>query len=543
MKIAVLDAWPNHAETAEREFIARVLLACQRLGIDCETCVTSGDVDAFCPDFVFVTHEYSAKLTEFPTIGVIWSPLSFFAEDPYKIASMRSWDGYLVGGIKQRKFAEQLQRGLAIAKPIGDGLFLPVANESEFSADAALADPAVFYAGIHWDGVRHSELLQACDKRGFLRAYGPASRMVDYGAAYCGALPFDGQALPAAIARTGLALCLHRKEHRDDDCPSMRLFETLAVGALPICDDIGFARRYLQDIAYFLDPDCSGDAQADGIAAIIDQVRADPEAARARAKRGKDWFARSWSLEHRIRSVLLPLARRLRIAFPNTATAMTSRPPNCDIVMPLAEGCDADLRLSLQSLAATDSTGIQLALVVVGIGVANTKAMQQAAEIAPAVPVRSVPASATSLRDALVESAADFVTMLRPGDRVFPQHFRQLHHAFLRMPTAALASSETIRDLGQARDPAPNFFGPLKRDIPEHRRLVRSPLLTQGGRWAAGSPLVPGSWMSRRPALRFLPSCGADDLQQAILVATDRFGPRVFTGLPGLIRQVGCQSA
>ena len=65
--------------------------------------------------------------------------------------------------------------------------------------------------------------------------------------------PFDGASIYNILAYHGLALCLHKDEHRAADTPSMRLFEAAAAGCLIISDGIPFARRVLGDAAFHLD--------------------------------------------------------------------------------------------------------------------------------------------------------------------------------------------------------------------------------------------------------------------------------------------------
>ena len=78
MRIAVINSFPNRPNTAEREFIERFHIACNAIKIDCATVTTSDEIVDARPDLVLATHEFSRKLTQFPTLGLIWSPLSFF---------------------------------------------------------------------------------------------------------------------------------------------------------------------------------------------------------------------------------------------------------------------------------------------------------------------------------------------------------------------------------------------------------------------------------------------------------------------------------
>lgn len=97
MRIAVLNSWPNLEFSAEREFIARLMQACSNLNWTCIEVVTSEDILRADVDCVLTTHEYSPKLTAVPTIGLLWSPPTFFQDDPIRVRSILSYDGYLAG--------------------------------------------------------------------------------------------------------------------------------------------------------------------------------------------------------------------------------------------------------------------------------------------------------------------------------------------------------------------------------------------------------------------------------------------------------------
>ena len=79
MRIAVLNSWPNLEYSAEREFIARLKLACLNLNWVCIEVVTSEDVLSANADCVIVTHEFSPKLTEIPTIRPPLEPSRFLS--------------------------------------------------------------------------------------------------------------------------------------------------------------------------------------------------------------------------------------------------------------------------------------------------------------------------------------------------------------------------------------------------------------------------------------------------------------------------------
>ena len=78
MRIAIQNAFPNHPQSAEAEWIRRFFTACSRLGFEPVEVITSDDIIRCQPDCVLVTHEVSPKLTQFPTLGVALESASLF---------------------------------------------------------------------------------------------------------------------------------------------------------------------------------------------------------------------------------------------------------------------------------------------------------------------------------------------------------------------------------------------------------------------------------------------------------------------------------
>ena len=85
MRVAIQNSFPNRPRIAEAEWIRRFMIASERLGFDAIEVVTSDDILRVAPNCVLVTHEFSPKLTPFPTIGLNWSPPAFFADDPVQV--------------------------------------------------------------------------------------------------------------------------------------------------------------------------------------------------------------------------------------------------------------------------------------------------------------------------------------------------------------------------------------------------------------------------------------------------------------------------
>ncbi|PWR19560.1 glycosyltransferase family protein [Zavarzinia compransoris] len=540
-RLAIVDNWPNLRDSAEREFIARFIRACENLGIECAGAVTSDDLEKLQPDAVILTHEYGCKLTRFPTIAAIWSPQSFFEGDTYRERSIRSCDGYLAGSTELRHFLDDGQHGLGVRKPVAREIFLPTTYRTPHDALAKVPEPSLAYVGIHWDGDRHGLLFEILAERGLVHCYGPAASWSHIGNAYAGPLPFDGRSVQDMLARHGVALCLHHREHRTRNVPSMRIFETLSVGALVICDDIPFAREFLSDIALFVDTRKSMHALADQVAAHLDWIRSHPDDARQRAARGKAWFDECWSLETKIEHVLLPLLDEVKAA---GAPALAGT-ADCDIVFPIDTGEIAALEATLSSIAAAKSPGLDLRIVMVASKAAAHRVEMLAKSARRlGLSVRKVEAppgpGSTSLWAGLQAAKAPFVALADPAGTVFPHHYRHLVATLLARTEAPAAIATT---LDQCRDgefaDAPNFEGPLGRTIAERRAVTVNASFDLRALARFDDAVAANSWVARTEILRSVlgrdPEVDRHYVAYLLLLAASR-GPLAPSGSVTAVR-------
>lgn len=147
MHLAVQSAFPNLSASAEREFIARLHIAGRRLGWQVTDVTTSDDILSCALDMVLATHEFTPKLTQYPTFGVIWSPLEYFSNDPLRIRNILSYDGCLVATQPLRKWTQALFDGHGKRAPVSGFDFLPTALSR--AGAPAPSEPVLFYAGVH----------------------------------------------------------------------------------------------------------------------------------------------------------------------------------------------------------------------------------------------------------------------------------------------------------------------------------------------------------------------------------------------------------
>ncbi|RYH20872.1 MAG: hypothetical protein EON54_25975 [Alcaligenaceae bacterium] len=297
MTIALVNGWPCLPNTAEVEYIKRFILAAKRLGHTAYEVVTSDDIEACQPDFVLTTHEFTPKLTAYFTIGAMWSPPKFYSEDQRRIKSILSYDGYLIGSSHVARYIDALEFSTGVRKPRSDFLFLPTSLATSFDDQPSNDEYGLVYIGVHWDGLRHDGLLALLEKAGKINIYGPTDSWTSCPRSYRGTVPFDGATVLNTLARHGVALCIHKEEHRRADTPSMRLFEAAAAGCLIIADELPFARRVLGDSAFYVDMRKPAETTAAQIVAILEWANQNPTAAREMAAKSHAIMQDSYSLE------------------------------------------------------------------------------------------------------------------------------------------------------------------------------------------------------------------------------------------------------
>jgi phosphoglycerol transferase len=363
MRVAVQNAFPNRPQTAEAEWIRRFFTACGRVGFEPIEVITSDDIIRCQPDCVLVTHEFSPKLTQFPTLGLNWSPPVFFAEDAVRRRSILSLDGHLCGSRQIAQWIGDFATSCGKRAVIHDGLMLPS------TPDAGRAGPlapqlAIMYAGLHWDGSRHGAIFRGLDGRVPLKLYGPPHAWGDRGPSYRGALPFDGVSVIGAIRDAGIALCLHKAVQREANCPSMRLFEAAAAGALIITDDFEFPREWFRDSVLYVDAELPAATVVQQVVSHVEWANRNPEAANRLANRSNELFRQRLSLENMLRP-LPEFVDRVRHSRRMMAVrGTTEKPlPVVEYIVRIGSRPATTLARALDSLAAQTYEAIAVILV------------------------------------------------------------------------------------------------------------------------------------------------------------------------------------
>jgi phosphoglycerol transferase len=300
MKIAIHNAFPNLAFSAEREFISRCIFVLSALGHDVRAVAHSDEVYDFGPDFIIITHEYVPKLTDHYTVGLMWSPTVFSKNEPERHKAIRSWDLAVPINATTRTFAQDIRFPAFLGPEVSDIDFYPSCQEF----DVKPPDPgrlSLAYVGVHWDGYRHDGLIRALADKADLHVYGPPKVWEHLPDNYRGVIPFDGKSLVQTLNRHGAVLAIHKEEHRAEGTPSMRVFEACAARCLLITEPLKPIVDIFGDSPVYLDLGKSPEETAVEIAKILQKYREHPDEFRRRVEATHVAFQRKASLE-----VLLP---------------------------------------------------------------------------------------------------------------------------------------------------------------------------------------------------------------------------------------------
>jgi hypothetical protein len=266
---AVVKPWPN-IQAAEDENIARLKNTAKQMGLRCLEITPEGEIiggsgervsSANC-DFVINLHFDKPKNYDVFSFVALWNPLEFYLDWGYERVSrnLLSHDDFLSCGstwaddhVRRmiRGKATHLEPKFKLYHSLSHPIFSPSPREYH-----------LFYAGINWERLgkgksRYQELLNLLDGTGKLRIFGPevfqGVRVWEGYRSYRKQIPFDGTSMVEEIAQCGAALVLSSEAHKQSELMSNRLFESLAAGALIICDENAFARRHFGDSILYID--------------------------------------------------------------------------------------------------------------------------------------------------------------------------------------------------------------------------------------------------------------------------------------------------
>ena len=328
--IGIICTWPWGVLNAETEFICRLRVAAQNIGVrlfvitkegylvDEDFTKTEQRVDPCALDFVIAMHHEDVKLLDAFYYNTIWLPLDILINDvqyPRWVQNITCNDDFLIydeGGMRDYILTFLQNKSLDLQNA---SLLTPSVSESMMLPPTLLKKPALFYCGSNWEKVpRHKGLFSLLDKKEYTQFYGLPQKWKGY-RAFKGEIPFDGQSILTAISKCGVILAINGEKHHWAGAVTNRLYEGCAGGAVIITDTNPFIKKHWGDSVFYVDvvPE-HPEHMLEQIDKYMQWIIAHPQDALAMAKRAQQIFKEKFSLEKQLADILTHHPARREIA-------------------------------------------------------------------------------------------------------------------------------------------------------------------------------------------------------------------------------------
>ncbi|AZC20985.1 glycosyltransferase [Pseudomonas sp. CMR5c] len=378
-RFAIVKLWPE-IKTAEDECIARLKIAAKNLGIECIEVHADGSFLSHPQvkaskenvDFVLHLHYDTPKQYDAFSIVALWNPLRFYHEWGYERTSrnLTTHDDFIsCSSDAADDHVARMVRNTFTHLPARFHLYHSTAD---LVYPPALGDGKLFYAGINWEAIsggasRHQEVLKRLDTTGLMRIYGPTIfqgvRVWAGYESYVKEIPFDGISMMDEISKAGIALVLSSQAHKESELMSNRLFESIASGALIICDENPFAKKFFGDSLLYIDSRSPVEQIYSDIVKHLEWIKKNPSQALAMIEKAQDIFRQRFTLTRNLRDLYESLADRkqqlLELSNPSSTTAISL---SVNLLMP--EYSPAVLQDHLKSIQVQDYSEFKAFLVV-----------------------------------------------------------------------------------------------------------------------------------------------------------------------------------
>jgi hypothetical protein len=475
-RFAVVKLWPD-IKAAEDEVISRIKLTASNLGIECieihedgrliadpKQTITRQDVD-----FVIHLHFDTPKQYDAFSLVALWNPIDFYFEWGYQRTSnnLLSHDDFL--SCSSVAADDQIKRMTNGDATHLEPFFTMYHSVCDIMHEPSLGDCKLFYAGINWEalgkkGGRHQELLKILDKTGKISIYGPeifqGVRVWEGYKSYVKEIPFDGVSMLDEISKTGIALALSSDAHKSSELMSNRLFESIAAGAVIICDENKFAKKYFGDCLLYIDSRNSPEKVAQEILDHVEWIRTHQDDALKMIAEAQRLFREKYSLlrsltslyeglearKAALRTQLLPegkkhLSLALCFLMPEydagvLATHITSSQVQdydaCRSILAIDRNTTAENRQEIEKALAGRKAGFKIV---------EVEYFGQYTSTGPSRP-RLLGAVLNELLDEV--RADDSVIFIAPNERMFSNHAAILASSLIRNPEINCAGTTMI---------------------------------------------------------------------------------------------------
>jgi len=295
MKVGFLNPWSN---AAENQAYMSQAIAARRIGLELLGCRDEIELEASQVDFVISIASSVPKVCDYPTYLNVHEPTSRFLRNEVYLRNLMSYDGYLTIADSLRRFVRDVSFG--VGRSDEPGFYFDTPQKSDTCACipeiVKQRNLQVVYFGTNWDR-RSPELFDLLDAKGILRIHGPIHSWPNRLESYAGPLPFDGIAPQLTYASFGAGLVLLSVDHLREDVVSNRVFEISSVGAVSICPDIPWIRRWFGDAVFYFDPQCDAQRIAAQVMSIHEYCKTHPQTAAKMGQDARAIFEKNFSAE------------------------------------------------------------------------------------------------------------------------------------------------------------------------------------------------------------------------------------------------------
>lgn len=450
MKIAYYNPYVN---SAENQIFASMQEAGRKIGLTLAECADDRAIDAFDPEFVLSVTAQVPKVTHHPTYLAMHEPkASIFSYDA-KFPNILSYDGYLTISDTLVRFIRDFTFG--VGRSEDPGFFYLTPQRLDLAVDwdriAGSGGLRMAYFGTNWES-RMPRLLDRLDGMGVLRIHGPrAAWEARNHRGYCGPVPFDGRGPQGVYAECGAGLVLLDSKWQAEDIISNRIFEIASVGALAICPDIPWIRKWFGDSVLYFHPDAPPADIARKIGADLEACNAAPERARAMADRARQIFEQDFTAERMLQNLVA--YHRRKQAEAGTRLAEIGPAPQISVVVRCGGRPVDSVRRAVGSI--TRQTYGRFHIILARYRDIDLSAIRHEAEAA-GCSVQEIPIEgggrAATLFGALRRVETEYFAVLDDDDMLMPDHFEHLFAAGRRSSERFDVAFSGTMDTGVAVD-------------------------------------------------------------------------------------------
>lgn len=481
-RFAVVKLWPE-IKTAEDECIARLKIAAKAMRVECIEIHADGSlidspsvkVSKHTVDFVIHLHYDTPKRYDAFSFVALWNPLRFYHEWGYARCSrnLTTHDDFIsCSSDAADDHVARMVRHAATHLPPYFRLYHSTAGVIH---PPGLGDGKLFYAGINWEAItggksRHGEVLKRLDKSGLLRIYGPqifqGVRVWAGYDSYVREVPFDGISMIDEIAKAGIALVLSSQPHKESSLMSNRLFESIAAGALVICDENPFAKRFFGDCLLYIDIRSPVEVMLADVTRHLEWATTHRAQALAMIAKSQAIFKEHFTLTRNLHDLYAGLAARKQVLRdrqnPPAAPALHVR---MHLLMPVFS--EAVLQAHIESVRVQEYREFAAVLVIDAVGAARDRKRIAAVVAASGLSIgiveiafqtKGLHAGVTArrrlgevLHELLVAAiGADGFMVVAPNETLFSNHVAALAGALQRDPMLDCAATAALLKDGDA---------------------------------------------------------------------------------------------